>query len=59
MFPVCCAPVRLAPPTGLLPWMVFLHCGFGLWMHSYFMMRNWDREATAVFVQTGKGGYLR
>mmetsp|Transcript_24198 Transcript_24198/g.66238 ORF Transcript_24198/g.66238 Transcript_24198/m.66238 type:complete len:1512 (-) Transcript_24198:750-5285(-) len=39
---------------GLLPWMVFLHCGFGLWMHSYFMMRNWDREATAVFVQTGK-----
>ncbi|KAF5829936.1 hypothetical protein DUNSADRAFT_15292 [Dunaliella salina] len=34
--------------------MVFLHCGFGLWQHSYFMMQNWDKEATAVFVQTGK-----
>ncbi|KAF5841831.1 hypothetical protein DUNSADRAFT_10894 [Dunaliella salina] len=39
---------------GLLPWMVFLHCGFGLWMHSYFMMENWDAAATSVFVQTGQ-----
>lgn len=39
---------------GLLPWAVFFHCCFGLWMHSYFMMKNWDSDSTSVFINTGK-----
>ncbi|KAF5835852.1 hypothetical protein DUNSADRAFT_6785 [Dunaliella salina] len=39
---------------GLLPWAVFFHCCFGLWMHSYFMMQDWDSLATSVFADTGK-----
>jgi len=39
---------------GLLPIAVFFHCCFGLWMHTYFMVRNPDSDSTAVFVQMGE-----
>lgn len=36
--------------AGLLPFAVFFHCCFGLWMHTYFMSVDPDSDSKAIFI---------